>query len=621
MLLVLGGGLGLAAGIWFGLLPLVTSDEDASDPRTNAAAYLAAWEGEEWGRMRTLVTAPPQGFERVHAETWERLSVERAELVLTGLEVEGDSARARVGVALRLAGLGEWRYRTTLLLVREGEGWLVDWRPAAIHPRLAAGLRLVLRVSWPERAPILAHDGTPLVTERPVIAVGVEPRRIENRRRMLRALERLVGADPERVAADLDAPGVQPDWFVPVTELRPARYRAVRPELYPVPGVVFREATARLAPSDGFADHVLGQTGEATAELLDELGPPYDVGDRVGLFGLERVLERELAGSPSARIELLDAADERLAVLARFEGAEPRPVRTTLDRRVQAAAEAALDRVRRPAALVALDAETGAIRAAASRPLAEFGRALAGRYPPGSTFKIVTAAALLAGGRSPADTVECPPETILGGRRFRNAEGTPTGPMALASAFAVSCNTAFATLGAGLPARALRAAAETFGFGAPYELPLDAAGGSFPDPADAAEQAAAAIGQGRVEASPLHMATVAAAVASGAWRAPALLAGDEPLEGRRLPPAVARTLRELMRLVVTDGTGQAADVEGAAVAGKTGSAEFGADDPPETHAWFVGFSDGLAFAVLVEGGGGGGRVAAPIAARFLGALR
>jgi cell division protein FtsI/penicillin-binding protein 2 len=151
------------------------------------------------------------------------------------------------------------------------------------------------------------------------------------------------------------------------------------------------------------------------------------------------------------------------------------------------------------------------------------------------------------------------------------------------------------------------------------KLPLQSFGGRFPDPADTAERAAAAIGQGRVQASPLHMATVAAAAASGAWRSPRLLTTDPAPEAKPLDPTVVATLRDLMGEVVRSGTGTALSaVPGAA--GKTGTAEFGPGNPPATHAWFIGFRGSLAFAVLVEGGGVGGRVAAPIAASFLGAV-
>ncbi|HEX6312617.1 MAG TPA: penicillin-binding transpeptidase domain-containing protein, partial [Acidimicrobiia bacterium] len=114
-----------------------------------------------------------------------------------------------------------------------------------------------------------------------------------------------------------------------------------------------------------------------------------------------------------------------------------------------------------------------------------------------------------------------------------------------------------------------------------------------------------------------HMATVAAAVGGGAWRAPHVVAGVPATAPRPLDATVAAALQQMMGLVVADGTGTAAALPGDPVYGKTGTAEFGTATPPQTHAWFIGYRDGLAFAVLVEDGGFGGEVAAPIAARFL----
>ena len=125
------------------------------------------------------------------------------------------------------------------------------------------------------------------------------------------------------------------------------------------------------------------------------------------------------------------------------------------------------------------------------------------------------------------------------------------------------------------------------------------------------------IGQDRIVASPLIMAGVAGTVAEGRWRAPRLLADDPKRAGPRL--AEAGTLRELMRAVVTGGTGTALASLPGFVAGKSGTAEYGGGDPPPTHAWFIAFRGDLAVAVLVEGGKAGGEVAALIAARFLSA--
>src|SRR5690606_37751290 len=98
---------------------------------------------------------------------------------------------------------------------------------------------------------------------------------------------------------ELDRPGVEPDHFVPVVTVPEDRYEQVRAEIYEVPGLVFQETTERAGPSDGFARHTLGRTGEITAELLDQLGPAYQAGDRVGLSGLEGRYEAQLAGTPS----------------------------------------------------------------------------------------------------------------------------------------------------------------------------------------------------------------------------------------------------------------------------------------------------------------------------------
>ncbi|MEO6317976.1 MAG: penicillin-binding transpeptidase domain-containing protein, partial [Acidimicrobiales bacterium] len=229
--------------------------------------------------------------------------------------------------------------------------------------------------------------------------------------------------------------------------------------------------------------------------------------------------------------------------------------------------------------------------------------------------------ALLTSGLEPATPVDCPTEAVVDGRRFRNFEGGASGTVPFSQAFAESCNTAFIGAAGQLPDGALAEAASAFGFNLDYTLGPTTLGGSFPDPVTPVELAASAIGQAQITASPLHMATVAAAVLDGTWRSP-LLVPAEAEERTALPldPAVRQTLASLMRSVVTDGSGTAADVVGVELVGKTGTAEFGKDVPPATHAWFIGAADGLGFAIVLEGGGVGGRHAAPIAARFLEAL-
>jgi cell division protein FtsI/penicillin-binding protein 2 len=225
----------------------------------------------------------------------------------------------------------------------------------------------------------------------------------------------------------------------------------------------------------------------------------------------------------------------------------------------------------------------------------------------------------------PDDTVPCPATATVDGRSFGNAERSQLGDVLFVTAFAQSCNTAFVELSRRLESRALEATAEQwFGIGRRGDLGIGAFAGQVPPEQSAVEVAAAAIGQGAVLVSPLIAADVAATVARGRWQEPRLLidpAGEQQTADD-LPSA--GVLRQLTRAVVTDGSGGAVrGVPGPDVHGKTGTAEYGDEDPPRTHAWFIGYQDDLAFAVLVAetADSFGGQVAAPIAAQFLTALR
>lgn len=596
-------------------------DREPAGPEREVAAYLAAWESFDPAAMAAVTEAPPAELPGAVAAMRDDLAVSAARFRPGPIVRNGDTAVAGYAAELELAGLGTWAYEGTLDLRRAGGSWRVAWSPAALHPELAPGQGFGRARTWPVRAPILAADGSPLVSAGDVVDVGLSPERIRDRAQVLAVLQQQLGVDPAEATAALTAPGVRPDHFVAVARVRPERLAQVRPVLEPVPGIFFQRTTGRLAPSDTFALHVLGRFAEVTAERLDELGGPYLVGDDVGLSGMEAIFERRLAGTPSGEVRLLDTATgEPVKTLFQFTGTAPQPVRTTLDRRIQEAAEQAVAGVTSPAALVAVDATTGDIRAVVSRPLDQpFNRALAGMYPPASTFKVVTAAALLRAATTPDSAVACPAEATAGGQAFRNFEGGSLGGTSFRAAFAQSCNTAFVTLAAALTDGNLAEAATSFGFGRAYDLGVPTEGGAFPAPRDVAERVSQAIGQGRVEASPLHMATVAGAVASGSWRPPRLLLDNLPGPATTLDPQIVATLKDLTAEVVRTGTGTAAAVAGQAVAGKTGTAEVGGADPSRTHAWFIGYRGDLAFSVLVEGGGVGGRVAAPLAARFLAA--
>ena len=232
--------------------------------------------------------------------------------------------------------------------------------------------------------------------------------------------------------------------------------------------------------------------------------------------------------------------------MKQFPGRAPQPVDVTIDPRIQQAAETALAGVTLPAALVAIDAPTGQIRAVVSKPDNGFDRALDGAYPPGSTFKVITSTALLAAGRTGSTPAPCPPTLTVDGEKFTNFEGEASGAIDLADAFKISCNNAFIGLADQAPDRRARRSRRVVRL----QRALVAAGcrrtaARIPTPSDRAELAASAIGQGRVLASPLQMASVAAAVASGQWHAPVLTTkpAAPPVTAPALDPGVVATLR------------------------------------------------------------------------------
>jgi cell division protein FtsI/penicillin-binding protein 2 len=305
--------------------------------------------------------------------------------------------------------------------------------------------------------------------------------------------------------------------------------------------------------------------------------------------------------------------------LKRWRGKQARDVRTTLDLNVQRAAEEALGSTRKKLALVALQPSTGDVLAVANRPSSDtLDRALTGLYPPGSTFKVITTTALLRDGLSIDQTVPCPATEVVDGRSFKNFEGEAAGAVPFRTDFAQSCNTAFISLADRLSRSALTETAKDFGIGEELKLGVPVADGKVPEGDSETARAAMMIGQDKIVATPLIMAGVAGTVAAGRWHSPRLLDDDPKRTGPRI--AQADTLRELMRAVVTSGTGTALAGLPGFVAGKSGTAEFGSGDPPPTHAWFIAFRGDLAVAVLVENGRAGGEVAAPIAARFLARL-
>jgi cell division protein FtsI/penicillin-binding protein 2 len=596
-------------------------------PTQEVDTFLHAWERNAPADMATLLDRPSADLDTVATGLVQSVPRSSATYTRTGLTGTADQATATYRGRISLSGLGPVQWNGTLQLVHTDAGWRVRWNPSSLFPGLRAGQHLTVKRVWPTRASIVDAAGSVLAGNQALVEVGLEPDHIRtpaDLRAIKTNMKALLDIDPATIDAVLHAPGVRPYYFLPVTKIaRDAQYQHIHDTLIPIPGIIFRDAKGVVAVDPALESSIVGRVGPVTAEQLQKLGSPYTAANQVGLSGLERTYEKRLAGSPRTDVVVVNKNGATTRLVKRFRGKAAQPVKVTIDLPTQRAAEAALSGVPQNAALVALDTSTGAIRAVVSKPDGGFNRALAGTYPPGSTFKVVTSAALLGAGNNGSTPAPCPATITVDGRSFKNFEGEASGSLDLARAFAISCNNAFIGLATKLPAGALDKAAASFGFNADWSLGVDAAGGSYPKPVDDAELAASAIGQARVLASPVQMASVAAAVASGRWRAPNLVTQPARPPGPSvapLSPAVASTLRSFMASVTERGGTAAGAGLPAGTFGKTGTAEFGNGNPPPTHAWFIGYRNNLAFAIVVENGGVGGRVAAPLATRFLNAL-
>jgi peptidoglycan glycosyltransferase len=383
--------------------------------------------------------------------------------------------------------------------------------------------------------------------------------------------------------------------------------------------------------ADGPSDARTSPVGDIATSIAGGLEAPSDAVEQdalyrrgfpettpVGVSGLERVFEAQLAGRPGGKL----LAGSR--VLAESEPRQARPVRTTIDTRVQEAANLAL--AGRLGGVAALDPRSGEVLGLA-------GIAFSAPQPPGSTFKIVTATAALEAKKVKVSD-EFPIETAatIDGVELENANGESCGGD-FANSFAHSCNSVFAPLGVEVGARKLVEVTERYGWnedpGIPGALPS-----TIPPASEIVtplELGSTAIGQFRTLATTLQMASVAQTIANGGIRKrPTLAPRPANAAGQRVTtPAIAKTIEKLMVDVVDYGTGTLAHVDGVEVAGKTGTAELGdtrgddpealanAGDPSNTDAWFTSYAPAgkprIVVAVMLVRNGAGGATAAPAA--------
>ncbi len=512
--------------------------------------------------------------------------------------------------------------------------------------------RIRLMPRNPIRGRILDRHGAVLATSRLTYNLYLQPQLVSDRQwPPLRDRLAQVVQIPAATLDQKHRSGANPEGFrIPLaTGLSGAQVLRFREQAEALKGAEVDVDVLRSYPHGRLGAHVLGYTSGITEDEYRQLeAKGYRIRDRVGRSGVEKAYEAILRGQWGGQQVEVNAAGQVQRILGDKPAQPGHDLRLTLDLPLQQAAERALDGVRK-GAIVAMDPQTGAIRAIASRPTFDpnlfsdgptssqwaslnapeaplLNRAFQG-FPPASTFKLVSTIAALESGKFSADS------KLMTMHSFCYAglcygDHAALGMIGFPMALAVSSNTFFYQVGLKVGPTELFKAARRIGYGSPTGLELrdEETSGLLGDPAwkqrvlgeswTPVDTITSAIGQGALQVTPIQMARLYAAVANGGWLVTPHLV-ERPTQRRwlGLKPITLQVLHKGLRMVVTSGTGRVLnDPNLPPVAGKTGTGE---DPPRPDHAWFGGYAPaGKPTLVIVafgeNSGGYGGTVAAPM---------
>ena len=587
----------VAVGVLVIGLAMGFGSELSAEP--TAQAFLFDWQQQQYAAAGALTTAAPDTVTADLRGAFAQLDATQLFLTMKSVVQHGSTAEASFMATIDLAQQGRvWTYRGRFGLRRVDGAWKVDWMPSVVNPSLSPGDRLAVVTQFPARASVLDAKGTPLQVPAPAYVLGVWPARLFSQAATAQAFARLTSLQAGQVLGQIAA--APPDQFLRLATVDAATYAGLRSDLHEVPGLVVRPESQRLFQAE--ATGLVGGVGSEINERLRADGALYAPGATVGLSGLEQAYQRQLMGTPTTEVVVVNSAGVQTAVLTQWPGAAGTPVRTTINPTVQNAALTALDGVSSSGEIVAVQASTGEVLAVAQHQASgalPTGGALTAKLLPGTAFTIVSAAALVSNGLAVSTQISCTNSFIVGGQTF-TSDGTGE-QKPFSTAFAEGCSTAFADLSERLTASQWAQVVREFGIGSDWsQLPVPAFSGSVPSAAGDADLAAQTIGQGNVRMSLLSMAMVAAAVDAGRWHVPQMIqASSDPAStsGTTLDPDVMSALRGLMRGAVRSGAAGAASVRGAQVYGQVGLVHTGSG----WLSWFVGYRGDVAIAAIESG--------------------
>ncbi|MDN6521441.1 MAG: penicillin-binding protein, partial [Yaniella sp.] len=572
-----------------------------------------------------------------------------------GTEAEDAAEASDAPVESDATSEDHWSYTTQATLVwdDEAEAWEPQLAAETLVPGLAEGGRVDVAVAPAQRGKILDTQDVPLATERPVQRIGIDKTHLLNELAVdgeEPTDDEVSEAAAESATALAEALDLDTDTFIDRVQAAGDRawveFIVLRDDdetdipsdqITEIPGAVAREDTMVLGPTATFARSLLGSYGEPSAEQVENSDGEMTAGTPTGLSGLQHTYNDDLSGTngleitvDNADVSTEDLPDSDPVEFSR-ESEDGTAITTTLDTRIQELAEETIGDSDVLAGLVAIRPSDGHILAAADGPEdTSWPLAMQGSYAPGSTFKIVTALAMLRNGMDAESTVECPETINVGGTEISNFDGYPSdhlGEITLADAIAQSCNTSFVGQFEDISPQQEHDAATALGLVEDPIVGYDGAFlGSVPTDVEGTQHAAGLFGQGLVQTSPLGMATVAASVSAGETVSPVLVSDPsvDPTENENLPGNTPLTedeaaqLRELMSGPVETGTVPILqDVPGVPVLAKTGTAEYVSEGEDLAHTWIMALHGDLAVSLFFHEGFAGAQTNGPVLKEFL----
>ncbi|WP_042142612.1 penicillin-binding transpeptidase domain-containing protein [Paucisalibacillus sp. EB02] len=623
------------------ILFIAGCSEDEVTPHERFDDYVKLWSESNFTNMYDMLTLdskeayPTDQYIDRYQKVYDDLEIDNVEISYTKLSEEKLELAMEEGTATlpfsvkmdSMAGPITFDYEVTLTQQGEEEekDWFINWDPGFIFPHIKDGGDIRIATTEPTRGEILDRNRLPLALNGEVWDIGIVPGKLgDNPDANKKKIASLLNISVDSIDKALNADWVQPDMFVPLNKKIPKSDTELLDQLWQVNGIMGQTTLGRIYPLGEAATHLVGYVGKVTDKDLEELDPNlYTANDMIGKTGLERIFEDRLKGKNGVKI-YVQKEGENDVVLAEVEVQNGESIHTTIDSTVQEELYLSFDDISGTAA--AIEPKTGETLALASSPSFDPHKMVYGisqpdweelqnnpdqplfnrnnaTYAPGSVIKpITTAIGLQNGIIDPEEKIE------IEGLTWGNGEGwgdykvtrvASASPVNLLTAMTLSDNIYFAMKGVEMGGNALVTGLEQFGFGEelPINLPISSSSISTTGSLDGEVLVAnTSYGQGEIETSALHMATMYTPFLNdGIMLKPVILMEEEKSQVWKenlVTPEQAAIIRDTLRKVVTEGTASYAKNASFPVAGKTGTAELKLtldEEDGAENGWFVGY--------------------------------